>query len=61
MSIVDALRSRKIPGGFKEELRQLGVETVIVEKRNDKPDKAAPRLISDAYRLLFIGKPSRGS
>ncbi len=27
-----------------------------VEKRNDKPGKVYPRLISEAYRLLFIEK-----
>jgi uncharacterized LabA/DUF88 family protein len=52
----DALRSRKMLGGFKEELRQLGIETVIVEKRNDKSGNVDPRLISDAYGLLFIEK-----
>ena len=43
-------------GGFKEELRQLGIETVIVEKRNDKSGNVDPRLISEAYRFLFIEK-----
>jgi hypothetical protein len=45
---VDALRSRKMLDGFKEQLRQLGIETVIVEKRNDKSGNVDPRLISDA-------------
>jgi uncharacterized LabA/DUF88 family protein len=53
---VDALRSRRMLGGFKELLRQLGIETVIVEKRNDKSGNVDPRLMSDAYRLLFIEK-----
>lgn len=52
----DALRSRRMLGGFKEQLRQLGVETVIVEKRNDKSGNVDPRLISEAYRLLFTEK-----
>jgi len=43
-------------GGFKGQLRQLGIETVIVEKRNDKSGNVDPRLISDAYRLLLIEK-----
>ncbi len=51
---VDALQSRKMLRGFKEQLRQLGVEIVIVEKRNDKSGNVDPRLISDAYRLLLI-------
>jgi hypothetical protein len=29
---------------------------MIVEKRNDKSGNVDPRLISDAYRLLFIEK-----
>ncbi len=53
---VDALRSRRLLGGFKEQLRQLSIEMVIVEKRNDKSGNVDPRLISDAYRLLFIEK-----
>jgi hypothetical protein len=52
----DALRSRKMLCGFKEQLRQLGIEIVIVEKRNDKSGNVDPRLISDAYRLLLIEK-----
>jgi len=51
---VDALRSRKMLWGFKEQLRELGIEIVIVEKRNDKSGNIDPRLISDAYRLLLI-------
>lgn len=42
--------------GLKEQLRQLGIETVIVEKRNDKSGNVDPRLISEAYRLLFCEK-----
>lgn len=53
---VDALRSRRMLVGFKEQLRQLGIETVIVEKRNDKSGNVDPRLISEAYGLLFIEK-----
>jgi uncharacterized LabA/DUF88 family protein len=37
-------------------LRQLGNDTVIVEKRNDKSRNVDPRLISEAYRLLFTEK-----
>ena len=51
---VDALRSRRLFVGFKEQLRQLGVEMVIVDKRNDKSGNIDPRLISDAYRRLLI-------
>jgi hypothetical protein len=32
--------------GFKEQLRSLGVEIVVVEKRNDKSGNVDPRLIS---------------
>ncbi len=53
---VDALLSRRMLGGFKEQLRQLAIETVIVEKRNDKSGNIDPRLISEAYRLLFTEK-----
>lgn len=53
---VDALRSRKMLGGFKEQLRELRIEIVIVEKRNDKSGNIDPRLISDTYRLLLIEK-----
>lgn len=53
---VDALRSRRMLEGFKEQLRQLDIEAMIVEKRNDKSGNVDPRLISDAYRLLFIEK-----
>lgn len=52
----DALRNRRMLGGFEEQLRQLGIEMVIVEKRNDKSGNVDPRLISDAYRLLFVEK-----
>ncbi len=51
---VGALRSRRMFVGFTEGLRQLGIEMVIVEKRNDKSGNVDPRLISDAYRRLFI-------
>jgi hypothetical protein len=34
----------------------LGIETVIVEKRNDKSGDIDLRLISEAYRLLFSEK-----
>ncbi len=53
---VDALRSRRVFVGFNEQLGQLGIETVIVEKRNDKTGNVDPRLISDAYRRLFKEK-----
>lgn len=53
---VDALRSRKMLGGFKEQLKEFGIEMAIVEKRNDKSGNVDPRLISDAYRLLFVEK-----
>ena len=52
----DALRSRRMLAGFKKQLRQLGIETVVVEKRNDKSGNVDPRLISDAYRLLMENK-----
>jgi hypothetical protein len=52
----DPLRSRRTLGGFKEQLRQLSIEVAIVEKRNDKLGNVDPRLISEAYRLLFIEK-----
>jgi uncharacterized LabA/DUF88 family protein len=45
-----------MPGGFKELLRQLDIKTLVVEKRNDKTGNVDPRLISQAYRLLFIEK-----
>ena len=50
---VDALRSRKMLVGFKEQLWQLGIETLVVEKRNDKSGNVDPRLISAAYGLLI--------
>ncbi len=53
---VDALRGRRMLVGFREQLRQLGLETVVVEKRNDKSGNVDPRLISDAYRRLLIEK-----
>ncbi len=43
-------------GGFKEQLRQLGIETLVVEKWNKKAGNVDPRLISQAYRLLLIDK-----
>ncbi len=49
---VDALRSRKMLVGFMEQLWQSGIETVVVEKRNDKSGNVNPRLISAAYGLL---------
>ena len=52
----DALRSRRMLVGFKEQLRQLGIETLVVEKWNEKSGNVDPRLISGAYRLLFIDK-----
>ena len=53
---VESLRTRRILGGFKERLRQLGIETLIVKKRNDKTGNVDPRVISQAYRLLLIEK-----
>lgn len=52
----DALRSRRMLVGFKDQLRQLGIETFVVEKWNGKSGNVDPRLISEAYRLLFIDK-----
>jgi hypothetical protein len=42
--------------GFREELRQLGIEMRIIDKCNGKGGNVDPRLISEAYRLLFIDK-----
>jgi uncharacterized LabA/DUF88 family protein len=53
---VDELQSRRMLAGFKEQLRQLGIGTVIVEKRNDTSGNVDPRLISEAYRFLFSEK-----
>lgn len=53
---VDALRSLRVFEGFMEQLKQLGIEIVIVEKRNDKSGNVDPRLICDAYRLLIEKK-----
>jgi hypothetical protein len=53
---VYALRNRGMLEGFKQQLRQLGIEMVIVEERNDKSGNVDPRLISDAYRRSFIEK-----
>lgn len=52
----DALRSRRMLEALKERLRQLGIETLVVEKWNGKSGNVDPRLISEAYRLLFIEK-----
>jgi hypothetical protein len=41
----DVLRSRRMLGGFNEQLGQLGIETLVVEKRNDKTRNVDPRLI----------------
>ena len=43
-------------GGFGEQLGQLGIETMVVDKWNGKAGNVDPRLISEAYRLLFIEK-----
>jgi uncharacterized LabA/DUF88 family protein len=53
---VDALRNRRMFVVFEGQLGQLGIEIVIVEKRNDKSGNVDPRLISDAYRRLFKEK-----
>jgi hypothetical protein len=53
---VDALRSRRILFGFREQLRKLGIEMRVIEKRNGKGGNVDPCLISEAYRLLFIEK-----
>lgn len=53
---VDALRSRRMFVGFEEQLGQLGIEIVVIDKRNDKSGNVDPRLISDAYRLLLVEK-----
>jgi hypothetical protein len=45
-----------VMGGFTEQLRQLGIGAVILKKRNDKSGNVDPRLVSDAYRLLFVEK-----
>jgi uncharacterized LabA/DUF88 family protein len=50
----EALRNRRMLSGFNEQLRQLGIEMVVVEKWNGKGGNVDPRLISDAYRLLFV-------
>jgi uncharacterized LabA/DUF88 family protein len=52
----DALRRRRMLGGFKGQLGLLGIETLVVEKWNEKAGNVDPRLISEAYRLLFIDK-----
>jgi uncharacterized LabA/DUF88 family protein len=52
----DALRSRRILLGFQEQLRQLGIEMRVIDKRNGKGGNVDPRLISEAYRLLFVEK-----
>jgi hypothetical protein len=45
-----------MPQGFKEQLRSLGIGTVVVDKRNGKGGNVDPRLISAAYRMLLIEK-----
>jgi uncharacterized LabA/DUF88 family protein len=52
----DALRSRGMLFGFQEQLRQLGIEMRVIDKRNGKGGNVDPRLISEAYRLLFVEK-----
>jgi uncharacterized LabA/DUF88 family protein len=52
----DALRSRRILWRFKGQLRLLGIETLVVEKWNEKAGNVDPRLISEAYRLLFADR-----
>jgi hypothetical protein len=51
---VDALRSRRMLFGFQEQLRELGIEMRVIDKRNGKGGNIDPRLISEAYRLLLI-------
>jgi uncharacterized LabA/DUF88 family protein len=53
---VDALRSRRILLGFQEQLRQLGIKLRVIDKRNGKGGNVDPRLISEAYRLMFVEK-----
>lgn len=53
---VDALRSRGMLFGFREQLRQLGIEIRVIDKRNGKGGNVDPCLISEAYRLLLIQK-----
>jgi hypothetical protein len=50
----DALRSRKMLFGFQEQLRVLGIEMRVIDKRNGKGGNVDSRLISEAYRVLFI-------
>jgi len=49
----DALQSRRMLGGFKEQLGQLGIETLVVEKWNEKAGNVDPRLISQPKRRDF--------
>jgi uncharacterized LabA/DUF88 family protein len=50
----DALRSRGMLLGFQEQLRGLGIEMRVIDKRNGKGGNVDPRLISEAYRRLFV-------
>ena len=43
-------------GHTPQQLRQLGVEMRVIDKRNGKGGNVDPRLISEAYRLLFTEK-----
>ncbi len=52
----NALRSRRMLFGFLEQFRGLGIEMRVIDKRNGKGGNVDPRLISDAYRLLFVEK-----
>jgi hypothetical protein len=52
----DASPSRRMLFGFQEQLRQLGIETRVIDKRNGKGGNVDPQLISEAYRLLLIEK-----
>ena len=52
----DALRSRRILWRFKGQLKLLGIETLVVEKWNEKAGNVDPRLISEAYRSLFVDR-----
>lgn len=53
---MDALQNRRMLPGFREQLRQLGIELRVIDKRNGKGGNVDPRLISEAYRLLLIEK-----
>ena len=43
-------------GHTPQQLRQLGVEMRVIDKRNGKGGNVDPRLISEAYRLLLVDK-----